>query len=42
MPGRESSSVDSRAPRLEGRGFLLMTDKYPTTLLAFVPYEENP
>jgi len=24
--------------RLEGHGFLLMTDKYPTTLLAFVPY----
>lgn len=25
--------------RLDDRGFLLMTDKYPTTLLAFVPYE---
>ncbi|MFT5233363.1 MAG: hypothetical protein ACI9UK_002093 [Candidatus Krumholzibacteriia bacterium] len=25
--------------RLEGRGFLLMTDKYPSTLLAFVPYQ---
>ncbi|MCA9758616.1 MAG: hypothetical protein KDA27_22660 [Candidatus Eisenbacteria bacterium] len=24
---------------LEGRGFLVMTDKYPTTLLAFVPYD---
>ena len=23
--------------RLPGRGFLLMTDRYPTTLLAFVP-----
>ncbi len=24
--------------RFEGRGFLLMTDKYPGTLMAFVPY----
>jgi hypothetical protein len=27
--------------RLEGRGFLLMTDRYPTTLLAFVPLPED-
>jgi hypothetical protein len=26
--------------RLDDRGFLLMTDKYPGTLLAFVPYPE--
>ncbi|MDX2472862.1 MAG: hypothetical protein QNL91_04080, partial [Candidatus Krumholzibacteria bacterium] len=26
------------AVRLDERGFLLMTDKYPGTLLAFVPY----
>jgi len=27
--------------RLDGRGFLLMTDKYPGTLLAFVPLPEG-
>ena len=27
--------------RLEGRGFLLMTDRYPTTLLAFVPLPKD-
>lgn len=27
--------------RLEGRGFLLMTDMYPETLLAFVPYQPS-
>ena len=24
--------------RLEGRGFLLVTDQFPDTILAFVPY----
>ncbi len=28
--------------RLDNRGFLLMTDQYPGTLLAFVPYEFKP
>ena len=26
--------------RLPGRGFLLMTDRYPTTLLVFVPWPD--
>lgn len=28
--------------RLDRRGFLVMTDQYPGTLLAFVPYPSNP
>ena len=28
--------------RLDDRGFLIMTDKYPTTLLAFVPWDFEP
>lgn len=37
LPDSECRNWEAVA-RLDGRGFLLMTDKYPGTLLAFVPF----
>jgi len=41
LPDGECRNWEAVA-RLAGRGFLLMTDKYPGTLLAFVPYDREP
>lgn len=39
LPDRECRNWEALV-RLDDRGFLLMTDKFPGTLLAFVPFQE--
>ncbi len=40
-PGQDCCNWEALV-RLDDRGFLLMTDKYPGTLLAFVPNPFSP